>query len=190
MTINLQEKNSTYDFNSISMATSNENSIEYLKIKPIDTKFYRNYFLLVQDLKKFKNKNVLDFCPLFDLFGNTSKVLYERYDCIDINNIKINSNKIFVNINCDKNIPTDFIEDMVNNIKLNSYPNSLLHTRITEIKGLVKPDVEIIYSIGDKISIFDEAELIDIYHSLSVLSINENLKEKVKNMIIRGENSF
>lgn len=186
---NLQS-NSSNELTLINSSFPIMEDIEQLKIRPIETKFYRNYLVLIDELKKFKKKNILDICPIYSLFGNSSKMIYEKYDCIDINNIKINSDKIFVNINIDKNIPNSFIDDMINNIKYNSYPNAKINVKITEIQSLENSDVEVIYSVAEKVSLFDEAELIDIYHSLSVLSINQELQEKIKNLILRGETSF
>ena len=180
---NNQQKSNTFDINS-SMKMFN-NTFEKFKVQatPLETKLFNNYFYMMEALPKFKKKNVLDPCPLYELFSKSEKIIYEQYDCVDIDAIKINSNKIFIHFAINDTLPSSFIDDITKNIENNAFPNceifvsTLLDETIDNIK------LELIYSVADEIKLFNETELIDIYNSLKILNKNSDLQNKVKRMI-------
>ncbi|WP_428024333.1 hypothetical protein [Arcobacter sp.] len=156
------------------------------KATPSEIKLFNNYFPMMDALPHLKKKNVLDKCPLYDMFGKSNKIIYEQYDCVDIDSIKINSNKVFINFIVSNNIPSSFIDDMIKNIKDNTYANSEFTVKVTNVDTYDYGKIDVIYSIDERNTIFDEAELIDIFHGLSVLNLNPELQDKVRNMLIKA----
>ncbi|PLY08769.1 MAG: hypothetical protein C0626_13065 [Arcobacter sp.] len=185
------DKNQQNNDNIANMSSSAKlffSNYEQFKTKavPSEIKLFNSYFPMMDALPHLKKKNVLDKCPIYDLFGKSTKIIYEQYDCVDIDSIKINSNKILINFIVSSSIPESFIEDMTQNIKNNTYANSEFTVKVTNVDTYDYGKIDIIYSIDERNTIFDEAELIDIYHGLSVLNLNPELQDKVKNMLIKA----
>jgi hypothetical protein len=153
---------------------------------PLETKFFDNYFRMISALPQFKKKNVLDVCELYNLFSNSNKIIYEQYDCVDIDTIKINSNKIFIHFMVNSLLPLSFVDDMIKNIKNNAYPNCEVSYKVTPVDSIKHMNLEVVYSVAEDITLFDESELIDMYHSLTVLSLNPELQNKIKDMLIKS----
>ena len=154
--------------------------------KPLETRFFKNYFLLMEAFPHFKKRNVLDVCEVYNLFSDNKKIIYEQYDCVDIDTIKINSNKIFLHLVITPTLPLGFIDDIIKNIQKNAFPNSEIFVKTTVSDSVDYMKLEVMYTVGENIKVFDEAELVDIYHSLTVLNINPELQEKVKEMLIKA----
>lgn len=156
------------------------------KAVPIDMKLFNSYFPMMDALPHLKKKNVLDKCPIYDLFGKSNKIIYEQYDCVDIDSIKISSNKVFVNFTVSSSIPSSFVDDMMKNIKENTYGNSEFTVKVTTVDTYDYAKIDVVYSIDDRNTVFDEAELVDMYHGLSVLNLNNDLQFKIRDMLIKA----
>lgn len=190
MVNNNQQKSETFDLNN-SMRLFNNTFEKYkVKVTPLETRLFNNYFYLIAGLPQFKKKNVLDTCPLYDLFANSEKIIYEQYNCIDIDLIKINSSKIFIHLIINDNLPSSFIDDVTKNIKNNAYPNCEIFVKTTFDNSVNDFNLEVIYSVGDELSVFDESELMDIYNSLSILGKNSDLQSKIKGMIDKAFSGY
>ena len=184
---NEQKNNNTLDLNRT--ATLFNSSFEHKKIaaRPLDRKQFINYFLMMSALPQFKKKNVLDVCPLYDLFAKSDKIIYEHYDCVDIDSIKIKSNKIFIHVVINPNLPLGFSDDIAKNIQKNAFANSQIFVKTTSDERVDYIKLEFVYASADDISTFEESELLEIYNSLKILDKNPDLQEKIKDMI---EKSF
>lgn len=187
---NNQQKSNTFDLNN-SMRMFNKTFEKYkAKVTPLETKLFNNYFYMIEGLPQFKKKNVLDTCPLYDLFSNSEKIIYEQYDCVDIDSIKINSSKIFIHLCVNHTLPSSFSEDIINNIKNNAFPNCQFSVKTTVDENIDNIKLELIYSVAEEISVFDETELIDIYNSLKILNKNSDLQNKIKGMIDKAFSEY
>lgn len=183
---NNQQNNNQLNLNT-SVKLHTYNPVEYKSLAtPLKTKLFNNYFTMMEELPQFKKKNILDVCELYNLFSNSNKIIYEQYDCVDINTIKINSSKIFIHFMINSALPLSFVDDIRRNIKNNAYSNCEVSTKVTPVDSIEYMKLEVIYSVAEDIKVFDEAELIDIYHSLTVLSLNPELQNKIKEMLVKA----